>query len=356
MKILKDHSLKKINAFHVDVKAKYIAYPKSEDEVIDLLSNKKFKNLKKVVIGEGSGTLFTKDLNGIVIKVATKGIETFKEDNDMVLVKACSGEIWDHLVEWSVNRNYQGIENMSGIPGTVGAAPVQNIAAYGQDFAEVFESLSAIDLKSGQKKVFKKSELEFGYRDSIFKNKHKNRYVITEVTIKLNKNPQLVTDYYSRYESIKSELEKMTKEPYTLNDVRNAVIKIRDSKFPDWKVYGNTGSFFKNPFVTKTQLNNIQKKYPEVQYYPTEKMQYPKLSSRSLKEAEIVKIAAGWLLEELGWKGKRIGNVATSPNQALVIINYGNATADEIINFAKKMKKDFFSHFGVQLEYEVKII
>lgn len=356
MKILKNHSLQDLNAFHIDVEAKYIAFVNSENDLLKLLGDVNFKDLNKYVVGEGSGTLFSKDYNGLVIKLGIKDVSIVNENGNNVLVKVGAGVIWDDFVEWAIEHKLQGVENVSGVPGTVGAAPVQNIAAYGQEFAGVFDRLEAVEIETGNLKTFNKNDLKFKYRDSVFKNELKGKYIITEVFIKLNKNFKLNTTYHSRYESVNEELKNIAKKPYTLKDIRNAVLRIRDRKFPDWKVQGNTGSFFKNPFISKEKLEEIQKIYPDVQFYPIDRMQYPDLGDKKLKQAKTVKLAAAWLLEELGWKGKRIDNVGTSPNQAFVIINYGGATAKDILDFSKKMSDDFNNNFGITLEPEVRII
>lgn len=348
----KNISLKRFNAFHVESTAKYFVRIEDEKDLTKLLKDENYEKMRMCVLGESSGVLFAKGFDGLVIKIDLKGINISKEDSRIVVLEVGAGEIWDNLVSYAIKNNYQGIENMSGIPGTVGAAPVQNIAAYGQNFEDIFVSLKAVELDTGIQTVFDKPTLEFGYRDSVFKNKNKDKFVITKVTIKLNKVGDLDLTYHSRYDSLKDELSRFAKPPYKLADIRRAVLNIRSKKFPNWKVQGNTGSFFKNPIVDKKTLSKIKEKYPDVQYYPVDKLLYTDIDDSS----DYVKIAAGWLLDELGWKGKRIGNVGTSPNQALVIVNYGSATAEEIIAFSKKMQEDFKKNFGVELEHEVRII
>jgi UDP-N-acetylmuramate dehydrogenase len=259
MKVYKNHSLKELNAFHIDVKAKYLVRVTNEDDFKEILSNSFYKQVIKYVLGESSGTLFTKDFDGLVIKVDIKGIKKIDENDDSVTIDIGAGEIWDDLVVWAIKHHYEGIENMSGIPGTVGAAPVQNIGAYGQDFAEIFLNLHAINLNTGELKVFNKSELKFEYRDSVFKNELKDKYIITKVLIQLNKQQLTDISYHSRYESLTDELAKVAKKPYTLSDIRSAILSIRSRKFPNWKIHGNSGSYFKNPIVEKNKLKEIQK-------------------------------------------------------------------------------------------------
>ncbi len=351
MEIYKNHTSKRLSAFHTKVKAKYVAVIDHDKDLLSLLSDPKYKNLQKCILGESSGTLFSENYDGLIIKVNIKGIEIIKETEKQAVVEIGAGEIWDNFVVWAIKNNFQGVENLSGIPGTVGAAPVQNIAAYGQNFEDIFVSLRAINLKTGKLKVLSKKDLKFAYRDSVFKNELKDKFLITNVALKLNKQNKLDLSYYSRYGSLTDELQKVTQKPYSLKDVRTAVVSIRSKKFPDWKKLGNTGSFFKNPIVSQKKLKQIQNKYPDVQYYPAKKVLYV-----NAKRSKNVKLAAGWLLEELGWKGKRIGKVGTSPNQALVIVNYGGATSQEILDFADKMNKDFQKHFGIKLEPEVNIV
>lgn len=356
MKINKNYSLKKLNAFHVDVFAKCFVKIENTSELKKILSDPKLKKEKKYILGESSGTLFKDDFDGLVLRVALKGKRVIKETEKTVFVEACAGEIWHDFVLWAIKKGYSGIENLSLIPGTVGAAPVHNIAAYGQNFEDVFFSLEAINLKTGKERVFSKDDCKFGYRESVFKNKLKGKYIITKIVLKLAKLKHLNTSYHSRYESLEDELNNIAKKPYSLSDISKAVINIRSRKFPDWKKTGNSGSFFKNPIVSAKKLRDIQINYPKIQFYPADKLIYSKSINNDSKKPKRVKIAAGWLLEELGWKGKRIGSVGTSPNQALVIVNYGGATAKEILDFAEKMNKDFQKQFGVKLEPEVNIV
>lgn len=348
------YNLKELNAFHISTYADYFAEIASTQDLTALLANQEISDSRKYILGEGSSTLFASDFQGLVIKNAIAGRKVLSENNASVTLLLGAGEIWDEVVKYTVESGWGGIENMSFIPGTLGAAVVQNIAAYGQNFEDVFVELTAIELATGESKVFTKDECEFNYRDSIFKNKLKDNWCIVDVTIKLTTTYQLNNSYYSRYGSVEEELAKSAQKPYTLTDVRKAVGNIRATKFPDWRKFGTTGSYFKNPVVSGTKLKELQQLYPDLQYYPVDQLRYEKLGSVDPKSD--VKIAAGWLLEELGWKGKRIGNVGTSPNQAMVIIGYDEVTAKEVLDFAGMMQADFKRHFGLSLEPEVNIV
>lgn len=343
MEIQSNFSLKSHNTFGVDVKAKYFAYVTKMEDLKEILSNPKYKNEPKFFLGGGSNTLFTKDFDGSVIKINIRNINIVSENENSVEIEIGAGESWNGLVQYAVNNGFAGIENLTLIPGTVGAAPVQNISAYGQNFEDVFLSLEALNTESLEVEIFDKDKCKFGYRDSFFKNEGKGKYVILKVKIKLEKKLEINTEYQSRYESLKGELESFTVPPYTIRDVSRAVSQIRFRKFPDWEKNGTAGSFFLNPIITKEKLAEIQKKLPEVQFYPTE-------------NENQVKIAAGWLLEELGWKGKKVGNVGTSPNQSLVVMTFGPVKAQEILDFTKNMQDDFEKNFGIPLEPEVNII
>jgi UDP-N-acetylmuramate dehydrogenase len=355
MQIYNNYSLKKLNAFKHDIKAKYFFKINNLEDINNILTNKNLKYNGIYILGDGTNTLFSKDYDGLIIKNYIKNIKIINQTSKEVHLEVDAGVNWHKLVYFAVRNNWGALENMAMIPGTVGAAPVQNIAAYGQCFDDVFISLKAINLINANKKTFNKKSCKFRYRESIFKTKLKDQFIITSVRLKLSKSNKINTSYYSRYGSLEDELVKSSKPPYSLRDIFNAVIRIRKSKFPDPKKYGTAGSFFLNPTISKNQLSQLQKIAPRVQFYPVEGLSYPKQDDLSLKNSDKVKVAAGWLFEEIGWKGKRIGNVGTSPNQSLVIVSYKNSTPQEVINFAKKMKKDFKKHFNIDLEFEVNI-
>lgn len=356
MKLHLNYSLQNLNAFRVKVKAKYFAEVLTQISLRKLLADNKFKRENKYVLGDGTNTLFTKNYNGLILKSLIKGRSKIKENSSHVFLEVGGGENWHELVLYTVNRGWSGLENMSLIPGTVGAAPVQNIAAYGQNFEDIFSSLEAINIKTGAKVQFNKNECKFGYRDSIFKHKNTGKYFITKVRLILNKQSKVDISYHSRYDSLESELTKFTKPPYSIKDISKAVTSIRTRKLPDIQKYGTAGSFFLNPVISKKKLLKLQKVVPEVQYYPVNKLTYLEPGDTQLIKDNYVKVAAGWLLEELGWKGKRIGNVGTSSNQSLIVINCGGATAKEIIKFTNLMREDFKKAYGIKLESEVNII
>jgi UDP-N-acetylmuramate dehydrogenase len=282
--------------------------------------------------------LFTKDFQGLVLKNELKGIEIIQEDKNNVIVKCGAGEQWHAFVLSMIEANYSGVENLSLIPGSVGASPMQNIGAYGVEIKDVFHQLEAYHLPTGEIHTFSKSDCAFGYRESVFKRALKNQYIITSVTFNLQKNGQI----NSSYGAIEAELEKMKISSPTIRDISNAVIAIRSSKLPDPSKLGNAGSFFKNPVIDSALLNEILLKYPDAPHYPAGK--------------EHVKMAAGWLIEKCGWKGKTIGNCGVHALQALVLVNHGNSTGQEIFNLSTEIIDDVKENFGVELEREVNII
>jgi len=356
MKIENNYSLKHLNAFKVEASAKFFTEIHTESDLLELAKQKQLVSEEHFVLGSGTNTLLTKNFNGLVIKMAIRNINVLKETDESALLEIGAGESWNGLVHYAINNGFSGVENMVLIPGSVGAAPVQNIAAYGQNLEDVFDSLDAFDIKSGDMVNFKKKDCEFAYRDSLFKQKGKGNFIITKVRLNLLKNEHIDTSYHSRYGSLTGELEKFTKPPYNVRDVAKAVTRIRETKFPDWEKVGTAGSFFLNPVISKDKLIKLQKKVPEVQYYPVDKLTYPTPNVPEFDHANHVKVAAGWLLEELGWKGKRIGNVGTSPKQSLVVINYGGATAKEILEFTKKMQEEMKISYDIDLVPEVNII
>lgn len=338
MPLHKNHSLKKLNTFGVDVKAKLFAEVFSEDELIVLLADEKVNREKKLILGGGSNILFTKDFDGLVIKLSATNIQIVEEDADFVLVDADAGVIWDGLVKFCVERNFSGIENLTLIPGTVGAAPIQNIGAYGQELADSFDSLRGVFINTGREETFTKSKCRFSYRSSIFKDELKNEFVITSVILKLSKNPKPNANYKALSDYLSNK--KITSP--SIKEIRNAVAEIRRSKLPDPADIGNAGSFFKNPSVSEGLVQKIKSEYPDLASFPS--------------ESGKIKISAGWLIEKSGWKGKRVGDVGTSPDHALIICNFGNASGAEILEFAMRIKEEVSNKFGIILEEEVNIL
>ncbi|HPZ26374.1 MAG TPA: UDP-N-acetylmuramate dehydrogenase, partial [Kaistella sp.] len=294
---------------------------------------------QQLFLGGGSNILFTKNFDGLVIQLDLKGVSEQIINENEVLVTAKSGENWHEFVQFCLNKNYGGLENLSLIPGNVGTSPMQNIGAYGTEIKDVFVSCKVLNLETLEIEEFDNEKCRFGYRDSIFKQEGKGKYVILEVTFKLTTKNHLIK---TEYGAIKGELEKMSVDNPTIQDVSKAVIHIRQSKLPDPKVIGNAGSFFKNPTISKEQFKEVQIKYPEIPHYPS---------------GDLVKVPAGWLIEQCGWKGKQIGNVASHKLQALVIVNAtGNASGREIFDFSSLIIDSVKEKFGIELEREVNII
>ena len=338
IKIADNVSLKPYNTFGIEASCNHFVEINSVSDFNELLSFEVYKRNKHLIIGGGSNILLTKNFNGLVIKNNLKGIELVKEDGDAVLVKAAAGEVWHDFVQWSIQKGYAGLENLSLIPGCVGASPMQNIGAYGVEIKDVFESLEAVDLNDGGMRNFTKQECNFGYRESVFKHELKNKFIIVSVTFKLNKSINLNTSYGA----INAELESMGVKQPGIKDVSQAVINIRSSKLPDPKITGNAGSFFKNPEVSKSEYERIKSQFPNVVAYPLENGNY--------------KLAAGWLIEQSGLKGYQAGNAAVHDKQALVLVNRGGANGDEIYSLSEHVLQTVFAKFGVKLEREVNII
>ena len=338
MIVHENYSLKNHNTFGIDVAAKYFAEVNNIEDIIQLLAEPKFKISKKLVIGVGSNILFTKDFNGLVITQTSSRISIRDDGGDHILVTAEAGVIWHNLVLYCVERNLGGIENLSLIPGKVGAAPIQNIGAYGQELKDVLYSVQGIDLNNFRIIELENSECKFGYRDSIFKNELKNKIIITAVTLQLTKNPKLDINYGS----IKEELSKLLKPHVNLKDVSDVICKIRQSKLPDPLKIGNAGSFFKNPEIPVTKFKALQERFADLPGYYVEESK--------------MKIPAGWLIEKCGFKGKRFGNVGVHEKQALVMVNYGNALPEEVVKLKEKIKEEVKLIFDIELKEEVNIL
>lgn len=338
MQIKENQSLKQYNTFGIEVSAKAFIEIFNEEELREVLFSEDLINQKKIILGGGSNILFTKDFDGIVIKNSIPGIKIVKETDSHVFIEAGAGVVWHELVLYCIERNFGGIENLSLIPGTAGAAPMQNIGAYGQELKDVFYSLRGISLISGETETYFNEDCKFGYRTSIFKKELKDKFVITSVTLVLSKKPEINIEYGA----IKNELEKLHPEKITIKDVSDVVIAIRKSKLPDPNEIGNAGSFFKNPVIAEEKYFELKNKYDDIVGYPQGSRQ--------------VKIAAGWLIEKAGWKGKRIGEAGSHVKQSLVLVNYGNASGTDILNLARQIKNSVFEKFGIMLEEEVNII
>lgn len=338
MEIQKNFSLKELNTFGIDAKAKYFISIENEDQLKAIFSDSKYTGLSKLVLGGGSNILLTGDYPGLVIKISIPGIEIIKENENFVFIEAGAGVVWHDIVQFAVDRNLGGIENLSLIPGTVGAAPIQNIGAYGQELKDSFYTLSAFNTENNSIIEMDSAECKFGYRDSIFKNELREKFIITKVTLKLQKNPVLNIEYGT----VKEELQKTGIQNFTVKEVSDAICKIRQSKLPDPNLIGNSGSFFKNPEIPADEFKTLKEKFPGIVGYET--------------PANKTKIAAGWLIEQCGWKGKRFGDAGVHEKQALVLVNYGNATGKEVLTLAENIKLAVQNSFGIVLEEEVRII
>jgi len=337
LQVQENISLKPYNSFGIDVKASYFAELFSEADLVRLFKNEIVKSQKLLVIGGGSNVLFTQDYKGLVVKISIKGIKSEMIEGK-VLVTAGAGEVWNDFVNYCVGHHFAGVENLSLIPGTVGASPIQNIGAYGVELKDVFESCSAFEIKTGKIKTFTYDDCHFGYRESIFKGELKGQYIITSVTFRLSAEAKINTSYGA----IETELLNRGIENPNIADVSAAVSHIRVSKLPDPSTIGNAGSFFKNPVIEKYEFADIVAKHPDVVHYPT--------------ADDKIKLAAGWLIEQCGWKGKVVGQTGTWKNQALVLVNHGHATGTEVYNFSEQIIDSVKSTFGVTLEREVNIL
>jgi len=337
MNIKKDYDLTNLNTFGISAKARFFAEIKNISELEELFASEVFKNNPKLFLGGGSNVLFTKDFAGLVILNDLTGIEILNEGVNEIMIKAMGGEIWHDLVEFTVERGYWGIENLALIPGTVGAAPMQNIGAYGAELKNVLESVEALNIETGQKRIFNKEECLLGYRDSIFKQELKGKYFIVSITIKLSKQGNKNITYKILREHLENNKIEVTKP----KDVSEAVSDIRRSKLPDPKIIGNAGSFFKNVFVSGTELKKLKEKYSDIPFW---------------QEGELFKIPAAWLIEQAGWKGKRVGNAGVHEKQVLVLVNHGGATGEEIKNLATSIIDSVYSKFGLHLIPEVNLI
>jgi UDP-N-acetylmuramate dehydrogenase len=331
-------NLKPFNTFGLDAHAKYFKAFNSITELQTLLDSTEVKNNELLVLGGGSNILLTKNFDGIVLKNELLGIEVVQEDENDVWVKANAGETWHDFVLYAIENNFGGIENLSLIPGSVGAAPMQNIGAYGVEIKDVFVSLEAMEIESKSIKTFTFDECEFGYRESVFKRKLKGKYIIVSMTLKLSKKHKLNTSYGA----IENKLAEMKIDSPTIKNISDAVILIRQEKLPDPKKIGNSGSFFKNPVISLEKFKKLQQEYPEIAHYP-------------IGENEI-KLAAGWLIEKAGWKGKTFENYGVHKNQALVLVNYGGAKGADIYELSSNIVQSIKEKFNVLLEREVNII
>lgn len=332
-----DYSLRKHNTFGTNAITRYyFEFTEAEDLKGYLETTNEWRNGEILILGEGSNLLFINDFQGLIINPNIPGIKITYEDRNNIWLEVGAGVKWDDLVEYSVFNCWGGIENLSLIPGKVGAAAVQNIGAYGMEIQNQIESVTGFDLETQTEYTLEASECLYAYRDSIFKNELKNRFVITSVVLKLNKFPEFILNYGD----LKAEAEKLG--AVNLRNIRKTVISIRESKLPDPKVTGNAGSFFKNPIIETSVAEQLKAVYSNMPHYPAPE--------------GYTKLAAGWLIEQCGWKGFRRGDAGVHEKQALVLVNYGNASGKEIFNLSEEIKKSVHDKFGVELEREVNVV
>ena len=337
MQMQSNFSLKSFNTFGIEAKAKNFVAVHSLDELKTVLAEHAAE--PKFILGGGSNMLLTQDIEALVIHIDLKGKRIVKEDDDFVWVESMAGENWHEFVLWTIDQNFGGLENMSLIPGNVGTTPVQNIGAYGTEIKDTFVSCDAMKIDDQTMRTFSKEDCRFGYRESIFKQEAKNQYIITSVVFKLTKRNHKINTSYG---DITKELALQNVTVPTLKDVSNAVIAIRQSKLPDPKVLGNSGSFFKNPVISRSHFEKVQAQFPEIKFFevsPTE-----------------VKVPAGWLIEQAGYKGFRKGDAGVHKNQALVLVNYGSATGQEILALSREVQQAVFDKYSIAIEAEVNVI
>lgn len=338
MEIKENYTLTHLNSFHIKVDAKYYSEVASLQDLRELRDYISETKAPFMVLGGGSNILFTGNFNGLIIKNSLLGIEIIEENDNHIFVKVQAGENWEDFVEYCINRSWGGLENLSLIPGNVGTSPIQNIGAYGVEMKDHFHELEAMEWDSGKMRRFIFSDCEFGYRSSVFKNDLKGKYIITSVTFRLDKQHIFNTDYGD----IKKELEVLGGEEISVKKIREAVCNIRRRKLPDPDEIGNSGSFFKNPIIPAYQFKMLKVAFPDIVSYRVNE--------------DSVKLAAGWLIDQNGWKGYRSGDAGVHANQALVLVNYGNAKGEEILNLSNQIKASVFGKFGVEIEPEVNII
>jgi UDP-N-acetylmuramate dehydrogenase len=338
MQIHENYPLKNLNTFGIAANARHYVDIRSMEELHELIDSDIFKNSERLILGGGSNMLFMGDVQKLVIDITIPGKKVLKETDEFVEIEVGAGENWHEFVQYCVEHDYRGVENLALIPGTVGAAPIQNIGAYGCELKETVECVRGIEISTNTFKEFCNLDCDFGYRTSVFKKKMKNDFIITSVVFKLFKKKEP----NASYKDVSQELEKMGITQPKTKDIFDAVVSVRTRKLPDPKVTGNAGSFFKNPYIPKEQYEALKAEYPEIPGYPIDNEQ--------------IKVPAAWLIEQCGWKGKRFGDAGVHPNQALVIVNYGNATGKELVDLSKKIQSSVAEKFGIELEPEVWVI
>lgn len=337
MNILENISLKPFNTFGIDNSARFFAVVKSISELKEALSWAKTQNIKPLILGGGSNILLTQNQEALVIKIEIEGIKVVQENDEYLFVEVGAGVNWHEFVLYAIENDWAGIENLSLIPGTVGASPMQNIGAYGVEIKDVFSSLKALNKETLDVEEFNAAQCEFGYRESVFKHELKGKYVICSVVFRLRKKPE----FHTEYGAIQETLEAAGVKELSIKAISDAVIQIRQSKLPDPKEIGNSGSFFKNPTISSAHFNTLKSEYPNIPGYPNE---------------EGVKVPAAWLIEQCGWKGKRFGEIGVHSKQPLVLVNYGNGDGNEIKNLAGKIQKSVLEKFEISIHPEVNFL
>ncbi|RUM93881.1 MAG: UDP-N-acetylenolpyruvoylglucosamine reductase [Thiothrix sp.] len=337
MKVLEHQSLRLFNTFGIDVKARYFVVFEQVDDITEFLGETHFRDLPRLILGGGSNVLFRQDYPGVILQIEFKGIELLDESGADVIIRAAAGENWHDFVRSTIERGYAGLENLSLIPGTVGAAPIQNIGAYGVELREVFYELEAVDLETGTTKTFNQSAAQFTYRDSYFKSMVPGRWLITSVTFRMPKQLRWRVDYRGFSDKL-----AVDNEPLSAQRISDVVCQLRREKLPDPTKQGNAGSFFKNPIVSATKYKALKSESPELPGFEQSNGAY--------------KLSAGWLIERCGWKGHREGDVGVSNMHALVLVNYGGASGESIWQLAQRIIVSVQSRFGVALEPEPRII
>ena len=336
LQIQENFLITNLNTFGIAARAKYFIEVSHEKDLTEIFTDPAWKEIPKMILGGGSNMLFVRDFDGLVIRMNIRGIE-HRINRDEIIVEAGAGEVWNELVNYCVDHGFAGMENLSLIPGSVGASPIQNIGAYGVELKDIFYSCKAFEIETGEFKIFTKTDCHFGYRESVFKSALKNKYVIVSVKYRLSNSPILNL----QYGAIQQELQRGNITAPTIKDVSQTVSRIRVSKLPDPATIGNAGSFFKNPVINEKNFKRISSQFPEIVNYPS---------------PTGIKLAAGWLIEQCGWKGKTVGNTGTWKNQALVLVNHGGASGSEIFDLSSQIIDSVYSKFGVLLEREVNII
>ena len=343
------------HTFRLDVQARYFAKVRSVEELRLFLGERR-SGERLLLLGRGANLLFSGDFDGLVLKTELHGRRVVSEDSESVVLDVAAGEDWPRLVADVVRRGWGGIENLALVPGTVGAAPIQHIACYGHNLQDVFDSLEAVSVEDGTVRRFSREECRFGYRESAFRKELRGAYAVTSVRLRLSKHPALNTSYRSRYESLEDELAKMASKPYGVSDVYRAVVAIRRRKLPDIKRLGTAGSFFKNPVVSRDRFLALNRAFPGLPSYPVRRLSYDQPGPPQAPAGERVRVPAGWLIEQMGWKGRRVGHCGLWPRQSLTVVNYGGATPREVLDLVESVREAFRRRYDILLENEVEIV